>query len=233
MEHFQNKSNTVTIDREAQKHLNAYIEYNYSVGQYDKQYSPLEFENFKKNQRKNAKKRVFVSWVNDKGKTCKNIGPATKCFCDDRFKDHEYMNPNPPKKVACKNPACKCKQYSYIPVHGSQDLRCFCKHSYRDHTWKTKKCKKCGCTCFQSSWSCTCGQTYNQHKTVIQTYAEKVKNNQPMGEVANILMDPMVQAMQMGMGPAGGHGLESFSDMVDGAQRFGTKIEEMEQRRVS
>ena len=29
-------------------------------------------------------------------------------------------------------------------------------------------------------------------------------------------------------GPAGGHGLESFSDMVDGAERWGTKVEEMD-----
>ena len=54
-----------------------------------------------------------------------------------------------------------------------------------------------------------------------------------MGEVARILMDPMVQNMQMGLDSAGGHGLQSFSDMVDGAERFGTKIEELEQRRVS
>lgn len=54
-----------------------------------------------------------------------------------------------------------------------------------------------------------------------------------MGEVARILMDPMVHGMQMVMGSAGGHGLESFSDMVDGAERFGTKIEVLEERRVS
>jgi hypothetical protein len=47
-----------------------------------------------------------------------------------------------------------------------------------------------------------------------------------MGEVARLLMDTMGQAM------TGGNGLESFSDMVDGAERWGTKIEKMEQKRV-
>jgi len=35
------------------------------------------------------------------------MGPATKCFCDHRFKDHEYLNPKD-KWVFCKAPKCKC-----------------------------------------------------------------------------------------------------------------------------
>lgn len=48
MQHFQNKDNTITIDREAQKHLNAYIDYSYNVGQYDKPFTPEEYAKFKK-----------------------------------------------------------------------------------------------------------------------------------------------------------------------------------------
>lgn len=143
------------------------------------------------------------------------------------------MNPKPSQNVKCKNPKCKCQRFEYIPVHGSYDFKCLCKHSYRDHNCKNKSCTKCACSCFDSTWSCSCGLKYNQHKTIIETYEERLASGKPMGEVARILMDPMVHGMQMGMGSAGGHGLESFSDMVDGAERFGTKIEVFEERRVS
>lgn len=47
MQYFQTKENTISIDKEAQRHLNAYIDYSYNVSQYDKAYTPEEYEKFK------------------------------------------------------------------------------------------------------------------------------------------------------------------------------------------
>jgi len=45
------------------------------------------------------KNRIYASWRNIKGIDCKMIGPATKCFCDHRFKDHEFLNPKDKKGI--------------------------------------------------------------------------------------------------------------------------------------
>lgn len=41
-------------------------------------------------------------------------------------------------------------------------------------------------------------------------------------------MDPMIY----GEAGIGNHGLNSFTDMVDGAERFGAKVDEMVEKRV-
>lgn len=76
------------------------------------------------------------------------VGPETKCFCDHRFKDHEYLEPKDKTKVHCKVPKCNCKCYLYIPTYGSYDFKCLCKHSYREHDNNKHTCtnQKCGCT---------------------------------------------------------------------------------------
>lgn len=129
--------------------------------------------------------------------------------------------------VKCKAQKCACRCYEYIPAHGSYDFKCLCKHSYRDHGNKTKKCKKCPCKCFDSKWSCSCGLKYGEHETIIETWTERVENGRPIGEVAQMLMDPMIHGTQMEAG-----GLTSFMDMVDGAERFGAKVDEMVEKRV-
>lgn len=30
--------------------------------------------------------KPYINWRNSKGKDCKHIGPATKCFCNHRLK---------------------------------------------------------------------------------------------------------------------------------------------------
>jgi len=134
------------------------------------------------------------------------------------------MNPKN-KRVKCKAPRCKCKCFLYIPVHGSYDFKCLCKHSYKDHGVITTKCKQCPCTKFDSRWSCSCGLQFNHHETVIKTYQEKMESGEPMGKVAQLLMDPMIHGNQM-------HELTSFMDMVDGAEKFDAKVDDMVQRRV-
>jgi len=82
--------------------------------------------------RANVQNWFYVNWWNDKGKDCKAIGPATKCFCDHRYKEHNYLKPEN-KIIKCEVNKCACKHFYYVPIHGSQDFRCLCKHSYRDH----------------------------------------------------------------------------------------------------
>ncbi|KAL8430082.1 hypothetical protein ACSSS7_006160 [Eimeria intestinalis] len=46
-------------------------------------------------------------------------------------------------RVACKVPRCACPHFTFIPIQGSADLRCRCKHSFVDHHPATRRCLKC------------------------------------------------------------------------------------------
>ena len=103
------------------------------------------------------------------------------------------MNPKG-KRIPCKARGCKCRRYEYIPVHGSYDFKCLCKHSYRIHNVKTRKCTKCTkCTGFSSKWSCSCNLKYDQHKTVVETRQERAQNGGSFGEVDLMLMGEVNQ----------------------------------------
>jgi len=193
----------IKIDAEAQRHLNAYIDYSYNVGENAAPFSEEAYGAYKSNQGKKAALR----WVNSSGRTCKAVGPSSLCFCNHRQRDHDTLNPidsESGKLVPCKAPGCKCRCFDYIPVHGSGDLKCLCKHSYEDHGVLTKKCRVCkkACPKFNCKWSCSCGQQLDQHQTVIES----------------------------GKGAQGG--IKSFMDLVDGSERYGARIEEMEEMRV-
>ena len=69
------------------------------------------------------------------------MGPASMCFCGHRYKEHEYLNPKN-KKVICKRNKCSCPCFNHVPVFGSNDFKCLCKHSYTEHDPITKKCTK-------------------------------------------------------------------------------------------
>ena len=98
------------------------------------------------------------------------------------------------KKIRCKVPGCKCRKYEYIPAHGSYDFKCLCKHSYRLHNIKTRKCNKCTkCTGFTSKWSCSCDLKYDQHKTVVETRQERAENGGTFGEVDRMLLGEVQQ----------------------------------------
>jgi hypothetical protein len=85
-----------------------------------------------------------LSWVNPKGLECKVVGPSTKCFCDHYFKNHDFLEAKG-EKVKCKQAGCACTNYSYIPIYGSQDFKCNCKHSYQVHQLNKRNCKSCVC----------------------------------------------------------------------------------------
>ena len=109
------------MDGNAQKHIDAYIEYNNIVGMDDGgvMMSEKEFEAYKAKVREARKNRLYVHWRNAYGVDCKTIGPASQCFCGHRYKEHNFDNVKT-KQVHCKankmGKKCKCKMFTYIPV---------------------------------------------------------------------------------------------------------------------
>ena len=119
---------------------------------------------------------------------------------------HDYLDTTSTGKVKCKQAGCKCSNYSYIPIHGSQDFKCGCKHSYMSHDVLKKSCKECNCKTFNAHWSCTCGFKYPDHKTVHQGKEKKEEK----GETVGVKNGAVV----------------SYSSMLDGAERFEYGIKE-------
>ncbi|XP_074658964.1 protein FAM221A-like [Tubulanus polymorphus] len=196
-------------------HVDAYLEYRRIVGDDDGGvlFSPDEYEDYKKRvipQR--MKNRIFVSWSNPAGMDCKMIGPETPCFCTHRFKQHktdfQVIPDERPIKLPCKVKGCMCGSYNYVPLNGSQPIRCQCKHYSDDHTEVLPlKCRKSTCRClgFKSSYTCGCGEPTYKHKTLPETKDERVARGHPIG------YDVPYQAMG---------GLTGFSSLADGYMRL-------------
>ena len=77
--------------------------------------SEEEFEEFKNNVREARKNRLYCTWRNVDGVDCKNIGPASKCFCGHRYKEH-YTDNVGTREIYCRANGCKCRMFDYIPV---------------------------------------------------------------------------------------------------------------------
>ena len=194
------------IPKENEKHIQAYLEYRNIVGDDDngKLMSEAEFEAYKKKVAEARKNHLYVYWVNEKGFECKAIGPESMCFCGHRFKSHNFDNVKT-KKVTCKQTKCKCPLFEYIPVYGSNDVKCLCKHSYSLHDNLTRKCGKCKtCAKFGSKFTCNCTSTYDDHRTVIDNREERLAKGKAV--------DPgwMTGNMVAGVG-----GLNSFAGMIN------------------
>jgi len=194
------------IGKENEKHIQAYLEYKNIVGDDDggKLMSDEEFEAYKKKVAEARKNHLYVYWVNEKGFECKAIGPESMCFCGHRFKNHNFDNVKT-KKVNCKQPKCKCPLYEYVPVYGSNDVKCLCKHSYSLHDNITRKCTKCDtCKKFGSKFTCNCTPTYDDHKTIIENREERLAKGKTV--------DP---GWMSGNLHAGVGGLNSFAGMIN------------------
>ncbi len=111
---------------------------------------------------------------------CKTVGPASKCFCDHPYKTHDFLE-GTKDKVRCKFAGCKCSNFTYIPVYGSQDFKCTCKHSYQLHDSNKKTCTACPCKAFSSSWGCTCGFKFGEHRTLSEYREEKEEKGETVG----------------------------------------------------
>lgn len=196
----------LVIAKENEKHIQAYLEYRNIVGDDDggKLMSEAEFEAYKKKVAEARKNHLYVYWINQKGFECKAIGPESMCFCGHRYKNHNFDNVKT-KKINCKTAKCKCKLYEYIPVYGSNDVKCLCKHSYSLHDNITRKCTKCTtCQTFGSKFTCNCTMTYDEHSTIIENREERLAKGKAVdpGWMANNLT-------------AGVGGLNSFTGMIN------------------
>lgn len=196
----------IVIKKEHEKDIQAYIDYCRIVGVDDggKMFSEKEFEEYKKKVAAARKNHLYVYWTNGKGVDCKAIGPESMCFCGHRFKMHNFDNVTT-KKVDCKDKKCKCPLFEYVPVHGSNDVKCLCKHSYSLHDNRTRACTKPGCSCnsFGSKFTCNCAYPFDDHMTTIETREERLKRGK------NVDPGWMSGNMTAGMG-----GLNSFASMV-------------------
>jgi len=200
-------SEQLFISNQAQKHVQAYIDYKNIVGDDDggKLMTDKEFEAYKKKVAESRKNHLYVYWVNIKGYDCKAIGPESMCFCGHRFKGHNFDNVKT-KNVNCKTAKCKCKLFDYVPVYGSNDCKCLCKHSYNLHDPVSRKCGRPGCVCtkFSSKFTCNCTYPYDDHMTTIENRDERLAQGKSV--------DPgwMANNLTAGIG-----GLNSFTSMVN------------------
>ena len=201
-----------------QADIQAYLDYVNIVGADDngKLMSEQEFEAYKKNVADKRKNRLYVFWVNSTGFECKTVGPETMCFCNHRYKYHDFDSVKD-KKVKCKK--CACKLFEHVPCYGANDVKCLCHHSYREHDLKTRKCKRNNCKCngFGSKFTCNCGEGYNTHKTVIYTKEERINMGKPVeaGWFGESLMN-------------GAGGMQDFGSMMNDV--YETEFKNMEKK---
>ncbi|KAL0237346.1 hypothetical protein PCE1_000743 [Barthelona sp. PCE] len=186
-------------------HIQAYIDYVNITGDLgDNLMTEEQFIEFQRKQIENAHLRVYVAYVNSQGATCKEIGPSSLCFCSHRFRDHnkDLDEDTGRKRANCRD--CRCRRFKYLPSAGTWRVRCMCKHSATDHDVKPPhKCRLCNCDGFHSSYTCTCGEPYANHRTIFETRDERIANGRPVD-------NRVPNAMQLNMG-----GIVNFSSLVD------------------
>ncbi|XP_077347420.1 protein FAM221A [Lithobates pipiens] len=194
--------------------IDDYVEYRRIVGEDDggKLFTPEEYEEYKKKVLPiRMQNRLFVSWRSPTGMDCKLVGPETPCFCTHRYKQHKTDFKELPKErpihLPCKVSKCQCKCYHYVPLNGSQPIRCRCKHFADDHSPAgSYHCTKCSvCAGFHSSFTCGCSQPAFAHDTVVETKEERLAQGKPIGQ------DVPYTAMG---------GLTGFSSLAEGYMRL-------------
>ena len=212
--------NEIKFNSKNKADIQAYLDYINIVGTDDngKLMSEKENENYKKI---NKREYYYVYWINSGGFECKTIGPESMCFCNHRYKYHDYNNVNNIKKIKCKNFACKC--YEHMPCYVGNDVKSLCHHSYRDHDLFSRSCKKRNCKCqkFNSKFTFNCGEGYDTHKTSIYTMDESIKIGKPVeiGWFGGSLIDNK---------GGGGMPLENYGQMMNDI--YDTEFKNMERK---
>lgn len=114
------------------------------------------------------------------------------------------------KTATCREPKCGCRQFGYVPVYGSNDLKCLCKHSYKEHHPLKKNCGRASCKCaqFSSTHSCSCSLHYNAHETKFYSKDQRVAMGKPVGSMGG------GADMYAALG-----GLTDFSSLLDGVDQ--------------
>lgn len=79
-----------------------------------------------------------ISWNQHKtGIYFVKFRPHTNYLEYSRYKQHktdfEVIPTDRPILLPCKQKGCKCVSYNYVPMNGSQPIRCTCKHTSEEH----------------------------------------------------------------------------------------------------
>uniref|UniRef100_A0A8D2L9U3 Protein FAM221A n=1 Tax=Varanus komodoensis TaxID=61221 RepID=A0A8D2L9U3_VARKO len=121
--------------------------------------------------------------------------------------DFEVIPKERPIPVPCKVSQCPCKCYNFVPLNGTQPIRCRCKHFADQHSagpgFPCNTCSKC--SGFHSCFTCGCGQPAYAHETVVETKEERLAQGKPVGQ------DVPFAAMG---------GLTGFSSLAEGYMRL-------------
>ncbi|XP_075811473.1 protein FAM221A isoform X4 [Microtus pennsylvanicus] len=128
-----------------------------------------------------------------------------------RYKQHktdfETVPQQRPIELPCRVTGCQCKAYHYVPLNGTQPVRCRCKHFADQHSaalgFACNSCSKC--SGFHSCFTCACGQPAYAHDTVVETRQERLAQGKPVGR------DVPYAAMG---------GLTGFSSLAEGYMRL-------------
>ncbi|XP_023445400.1 protein FAM221A isoform X4 [Dasypus novemcinctus] len=175
-------------------------------------FTPEEYEEYKRKVLPiRLQNRLYVSWRSPAGMDCKLVGPETLCFCTHRYKQHktdfETIPQQRPIPLPCQVTGCLCRGYLYVPLNGSQTIRCRCKHFADQHSaapgFICNACSKC--SGFHSCFTCACGQPAYAHETVVETKQERLAQGKPVGQ------DVPYAAMG---------GLTGFSSLAEGYMRL-------------
>ncbi|XP_074006418.1 protein FAM221A isoform X3 [Numenius arquata] len=121
--------------------------------------------------------------------------------------DYEVIPKERPICVPCRVSRCPCQSYHYVPLNGTQPIRCRCKHFADQHSaapgFSCNSCSKC--SGFHSCFTCACGQPTYAHETVVETKEERLAQGKPVGH------DVPYAAMG---------GLTGFSSLAEGYMRL-------------
>ncbi|XP_030406638.1 protein FAM221A isoform X3 [Gopherus evgoodei] len=202
------------VQAEGAAAVDEYVEYRRIVGDDDggKLFTPEQYEEYKRKMLPiRLQNRLYVSWRSPTGMDCKLVGPETQCFCTHRYKQHKTDYEEIPKDrpicVPCQVSRCPCKSYHYVPLNGTQPIRCRCKHFADQHSaapgFSCNSCSKC--SGFHSCFTCGCGQPTYAHETVVETKQERLAQGKPVGQ------DVPYAAMG---------GLTGFSSLAEGYMRL-------------
>lgn len=117
-------------------------------------------------------------------------------------------------------PRCSCTCFNYVPVRGSQDVKCSrCHKSYTEHSSLDHSCPSKGAK-FASSYTCSCTQSYNDHQTVFESRAERASDGRPLDT------GWMEQAERAGLPVCHLGGICGFTSLADGVDRVFAGLED-------
>ncbi|XP_075413691.1 protein FAM221A isoform X4 [Tenrec ecaudatus] len=128
-----------------------------------------------------------------------------------RYKQHQTDFATVPEQrpisLPCRVTGCQCRAYLYVPLNGTQPIRCRCKHFADQHSAAAGfTCTACSkCSGFHSCFTCACGQPAYTHETVVETKQERLAQGKPVGRA--------VPYAAMG-------GLTGFSSLAEGYMRL-------------